>query len=235
MQNKDEIILELTRKLEVSRAMLALKEYALSLSNNRIDQLEKKDEEFRRQIKDQQNRIDELVRQLEILQQQLKELQRDRFGSKGERYVDAQQPNTILPELPIPPNQPDNVIEIAAHKRKRGGRNGLKNLPRREVIIPVSPEDRLCSCGREKQVIGYDTSEIINYEPAVYEIIVEKREKVACSCGCSITVAPKPEHILPKSKVSESFLANIIVSKILDRQPLYHLEKIFQVKLQKSN
>lgn len=229
MQNKDEIILELTKKLEVSRATLALKEYVLNILNKRIDQLEKKDEESQRQIKEQQNRIDELARQLEILQQQLKELQRDRFGSKGERYVDVQQ-NSVPPELslPIPPDQQDDFIEIATYKRKRGGRNGLKNLPRREVIIPVSPEDRICSCGKEKQVIGYDISEIINYEPAVYEIIVEKREKVACSCGCSITVAPKPEHILPKSKVSESFLANIIVSKILDRQPLYHLEKIFQ-------
>jgi transposase len=32
-------------------------------------------------------------------------------------------------------------------------------------------------------------------------------------------------HILPKSKVTESVLAYISVSKVLDRQPLYHIEK----------
>jgi len=172
-----------------------------------------------------------LKQENEKVQQQYKELQRMYFGSKGERYTDTKQPEPVSSEVipvPIPPEQQDDTIEIAAYKRKCGGRNSLKNLPKREVIIPVSPEERKCSCGKEKQFIGWEINEFINYEPAVYEIIVEKREKVACSCGCcncSITVAPKPEHILPKSKVSESFLANIIISKMLDRQPLYHLEK----------
>lgn len=168
----------------------------------------------------------------EKLQLQYKELQRLHFGRKGERYVDTKQPEAVPPEtaiVPIPPEQADDSIKISAHKRKRGGRGELKNLPRREVIVQASPEERKCSCGKEKQVIGYVINEIINYQPAVYEVIVEKREKLACTCGCSdctITVALNPEHILPKSKVSESFLAHIIVSKILDRQPLYHLEKI---------
>lgn len=181
-------------------------------------------------------KLQQLEQDYDKLRRQYEELRRLHFGSKGERYIDTKQSEQTLPEtpseavpVPIPPEQLNDTIEIPAHKRKRGGRGGLNNLPRREVIIPVSPEERLCPCGREKQVIGYVINELLNYKPAVYEIIVEKREKVACTCGCtdcSIVVAPKPEHILPKSMVSESFLANIIVSKMLDRQPLYHLEKI---------
>ncbi len=197
-------------------------------------------------IREQQKRIEMLEAELKITKQaleqsaiaydqlhrQVKELLRYRFGSRRERYVNPDQMSLLSPEdeeLPDVPTEPDNVIEIASYKR-RGGRSLAKNLPRREIIIPVAPEERRCSCGKDKKVIGYEVSEILNHIPAVYEIIVEKREKVACSCGnlTSIAVAPKPEHILPKSKISESFLANIIVSKILDRQPLYHLEKIFQ-------
>ncbi|CAL7961892.1 conserved hypothetical protein [Gammaproteobacteria bacterium] len=225
MRDKDETILILEKTVELLQVELA----AAKIELKRHDQV---DQQKDQKIGELQKEVEELKQQVEILNRHIKDLCRDRFGSKGERYTE--QPNPISSEtvlIPIPPDQQDATIEIATHKRKRGGRNSLKNLPRREIIIPVSPEDKICSCGKEKQVIGYETNEIINYEPAVYEIIVEKREKVACTCGCSdcsITVAPKPEHILPKSKVSESFLANIIVSKMLDRQPLYHIEKILQ-------
>lgn len=43
-----------------------------------------------------------------------------------------------------------------------------------------------------------------------------------------MVTAPKPKHILPKAKFTESVLANIIVSKLDDRQPFYHLEKQFE-------
>jgi len=39
-----------------------------------------------------------------------------------------------------------------------------------------------------------------------------------------IKIAPAPKQVLPKVKASESFLAFLVVSKISDRQPLYHLE-----------
>lgn len=198
--------------------------------NSIIREQQKRIEFLEAELKTTKQALEQAAQTCNQLQRQVKELLRYRFGSRRERYVGSGQLNLFSPEdeeLPVVHEEPNNVIEIGAYKR-RGGRKITKNLPRREVIIPVSPEERRCSCGKEKRIIGYDISEIINYIPAIYEIIIEKREKVACSCGCSITVAPKPEHILPKSKVSESFLANIIISKILDRQPLYHLEKIFQ-------
>lgn len=43
-----------------------------------------------------------------------------------------------------------------------------------------------------------------------------------------MVVASKPKRILPKVGVSESFLAQLVVSKLADRQPLYHLEKKLQ-------
>ncbi len=63
--------------------------------------------------------------------------------------------------------------------------------------------------------------------PPVYEIIEQRREVVACANNCegAMLTAPAPLRILPKVKVTEEFLAFLIVSKMDDRQPLYHLEK----------
>ncbi|MEE9573837.1 MAG: transposase, partial [Candidatus Neomarinimicrobiota bacterium] len=119
------------------------------------------------------------------------------------------------------------VINIAAYKRrKKRSHKFPPNLPRREVIIKA--EDRICSCGKEKKLIRYEITELLNYLPEVFEVIEQKREVLACSCGCgSITTAALPKRILPKVKITESTLAHIIISKLDDRQPLYHQEKKF--------
>ena len=53
---------------------------------------------------------------------------------------------------------------------------------------------------------------------------------MACPKACEgeIVTADKPKHILPKSKITSAVLAHIIVSKLDDRQPFYHLENQFK-------
>ena len=64
----------------------------------------------------------------------------------------------------------------------------------------------------------------------MFEVIEQKREILACSCGCekSITIAPNPPRILPKTSVTDSVVVHTIISKLYDRQPLYHLKKVFK-------
>src|SRR5260221_12619206 len=68
---------------------------------------------------------------------------------------------------------------------------------------------------------------MIHQHEAVYEIIEQQREVVACQNGCDgeIITATVPFHVLPKVKATEEFLSFLVVSKLEDRQPLYHLEK----------
>jgi len=40
-----------------------------------------------------------------------------------------------------------------------------------------------------------------------------------------LQTAPSPLHILPKVKATEDLLSHIVISKMHNRQPLYHLEK----------
>ena len=173
----------------------------------------------------------------DLLVQQYMELQRNRFGRKSERFVDEENPQAPL--LPVefdnsdPKPNPEDVEEVVYVRGKGGKRRPLdmSGFPRREVILPVDEKDRVCSCcGREKKHAGYQCSSRLHIIPIQFEVVVEKREKRACAHGCEgqFSTAPLPLRVLPKSIASESLLAHLFVSKVLDRQPLYHLEKIME-------
>ncbi len=54
-------------------------------------------------------------------------------------------------------------------------------LPRIEQLIACRGQQCVCgACGREKVVIGYETAEQLDLEPAKYFVRVTKREKRAC-------------------------------------------------------
>ena len=126
---------------------------------------------------------------------------------------DQGQPSDSDPSPDDDDNTSDTVVAIDSRRRKNAKRQFSKDLPRREIIIPVTDVD--CSCGGEKKVIGYEKHERLNYIPPVYEVIVELREKVVCTQHGEkkIITAPKPLNILPKARITESTLAHIIVSK----------------------
>jgi transposase len=124
-----------------------------------------------------------------------------------------------------PDPSPPPSGKVSPKKRGKKNQNFAKSLPRREVIIPAENKNE-CDA-----VIRYEITELLNYIPAVYEIIVQKREVIASKDPAShvtrLSTALMPKRLLPQVGVTESFLAHMIVSKIYDRQPLYHLEKQF--------
>lgn len=178
---------------------------------------------LRAQVAEYKKRCDEYAVAYEQLKHQVRDLLRHRFGKKGERFVE--EPN---PTDPAPPasNDDEGEDEASLPKSNKKPRKPLKPLATRTVIIPVTEADRICACGCQKTVVSYESKQIIHYEPAVFEIIEQKREVMACSaCKEAVVTAPAPLQVLPKSKASESLLAFLVVSKLEDRQPLYHLEK----------
>ena len=197
-------------------------EYQLQEALNRCGLYEEK----HNHLKDEYERLDS----------QLSELKRLRFGKKSERFINSDElQEPLFPDMVSENNtQNDDGVELITYTRKKRDPNAKteKEIPVREIIIPVKQEDRVCGCGKEKEVIRYETSNRLNYKPEVFEMLVEKREVVACKKGCedNIVTASVPERILPKCRVTESLLAYIAVSKVLDRQPTYHLEKRIEEK-----
>jgi transposase len=175
--------------------------------------------------------IKELKQAYDFLQTQVDALKRMIFGSKSERFIDpeSKQPS-LLDEQDFSDVEatgvqiPEKLIQVAPHSRKKKV-NPHKSLPRRKVIITLTEAEMLCECGTCKDVIRTEVKEIINYVPAVFELIEQHRQVAVCpKCKEGIVTAPAPLQILPKVGVSESFLSYLVVSKFQDRQPLYHLE-----------
>jgi transposase len=202
--------------------------------NRKLHLLHDENISLRAELNTYQKRCEQYAQAYDSLQYQLRELLRNRFGKKSERFIDdPNNPqlswlNDLLNTAAVPPAEEKTSadIEVAAHKRKKTSKTE-KELPRRIEIIPVSEEDKVCACGSDKTIIRYETKESLHFQPAVFEILEQRREVAACPKGCegAITTAPAPLHILPKVKATEEFLAFLVVSKLDDRQPLYHLEK----------
>lgn len=182
-----------------------------------------------------QKRCEQYLQAYEQMDFQLKELIRNRFGKKSERYIDPEHPQQRLfsegDKFSVAEEEGNKIadITIAAHTRKKQ-KKAEKEIPVRIEIIPVPEDKKQCACGACKGVISYEIKRLMHYQPAVYEIIEQRREVIACNketqqCDGKIITAPTPLHVLPKVKATEEFLSFLVVSKLDDRQPLYHLEK----------
>lgn len=206
----------------------------LQAKDNKIHFLESKLIDQQNELDNYKKRCDQYMQAYDSLQHQVKELLRNRFGKKSERFIDPEHPQMSL----FDSNEKfvsaeaagdlitEEEITVASHKRKKKTK-GNKELPRRIEIIPLSDADKICSCGACKKIINHEVKEMIDYQPAVFEIVEQRREVGVCPKGCdgSIITAASPLHILPKTKATEAFLSFLVVSKLEDRQPLYHLEK----------
>ncbi len=131
-----------------------------------------------------QKRCEQYAQAYEQLQHQLQELLRFRFGKKSERYIEDdinKQMSLFDSDMkatdPLEENGDDEKETITYQRNKPKPSN--KTLPRRIEIIPATDEQRRCTCGCQKEVIRYETKEILNYQPAIFEIIEQRREVVA--------------------------------------------------------
>lgn len=175
-------------------------------------------------------RCEQYAQAYEYLQEQLIQLRRQIFGKRSERYIDPENTQLSLFDsddtftVIDTQNIEEVTTKVTAHTRIKNKKS--KDLPKRIEIIPLSEHDKLCECGTCKNVIRYETKELVHYVPEILEIIEQRREVAACPNGCdSIVTAKAPLQVLPKVKATPDFLSFLVVSKLDDRQPLYHLER----------
>ena len=162
----------------------------------------------------------------------------EKYGPKSEKLSEDQL-NLFQGEPSVHQQEIENEAELPEEEKspkvptkgkKRPGRTLLPDhLPRVEEIIPCDADQCSCArCGEEKAVIGYDTSEQLDVEPAKYFVKVTKREKRSCSkCpGKGISSAPLPPRILPKGKFSDRVILDIVLGKYRDHLPLHRQQGI---------
>ena len=189
---------------------------------------------YERKIKSIQKDYDQLKEKYDLLIYK-------RFGRSAEQLLlDTKQQLLFTEETesekPSETEAEQELQEVKSFTRKKPGRKPLgENLPRREVIVDISEEDKTCSCGARLSRIGEETSEKLQIIPP--EIYVEKtvRPKYACRC-CegtedeekpTVRIAPVPLSIIPRSIASPSLLSTILTQKFEMHLPYYRQEKQF--------
>lgn len=183
-----------------------------------------------------QSEIARLQKILHLKDEQIRLLNFRLFGPKSEKLSSAQIP-LLLQEISLtagevaqeserPAAQKQGLPSPARQPRRHHpGRDKLPaHLERREEILPCCPQDCQCAkCGAERPVIGYDTREELAYTPAEFWVRVIKREKRGSHCEeeQGVATAPAPAQIVPKGKLSDAFIIEVLVRKYQLHLPVY--------------
>jgi transposase len=198
-------------------------------ANTSIDQLPDDTDTLKQMVLTLLSQIDDLSGQLYYLKRQL-------FGKKSEKLNPAQR---LLFE-----NLYDEVKAKAEERREPGakkveikknanhkGRKPLPaDLPRKVIEIEPSEDEKTCSvCNNEKQRIGSEVTEVLEYVPASFFVKQYVRHKYGCKiCESDISIGQLPPRAIDKGIAGEGLLAHIITSKYADHNPLNRLEGILK-------
>ncbi len=191
------------------------------------------------------NDVDELKKIIRNLNVKIALLERYRFGSKSERYVDPKQGN-LFNEVELAEDelgaldadQTDVVDDVVAKNEgeKKSRRPQIEvsaETPRKTIIHEIAEEDRLCACCSIPMAeIGEERVEKIKIVPAHAVVEDHVYKKYACqtkSCDGQPAQSPREETAIPKIKATEETLAFIAVQKYQYSLPLYRLEYFFKL------
>jgi transposase len=132
-------------------------------------------------------------------------------------------------DKPADPPADSQNKEEKKRKARPHGRGGFPaHLPRRRIEHPVDPAQAVCACcaGNPPLIqVGEDTCEKLVKLPVQYEVHVHVYPQMACQrCHEGVTSAPRQDNRL---KADVSVVADVVVKKYLEHQPLYRQQQAF--------
>jgi transposase len=186
-------------------------------------------------------------RENRLLRELLRLMRVEKYGPASERLSDEQlelleqEPGVSEAEVKAESERAQLQLPLKGPKQRPARQSLPAELPRFEQLIACSAQECVCgACGREKVLIGYETAEQLDVEPAKYFVRVTKREKRACP-HCpeqGVACAPLPPRIIEKSLASDRLIIETIVNKYADYVPLYRqsaiLERASRVELSRA-
>jgi transposase len=177
-----------------------------------------------REIAFKQATIDKITHEMAVLK-------RLKFAAKSEHFNAEQKSlleEAIDADLEALQRELEQLApEAPAEREKRQPKREKlpENLPRRE--IRHEPASTTCTCGCPLQRIGQDVAEKLDYQPGVFSVERHIRGKWVCAKCETLVQAPVPAHIIDKGIPTTGLLAQVLVAKYVDHQPLYRQESIF--------
>jgi len=169
-----------------------------------------------------------LIRELLDAQRNRKseQLSKDQLALFEELWK-ASQPEEVIEEAGTAETESDQNPPEAPAKKRSGRQPLARHLVRERIVHDLAEADKHCAgCGKDLHLIAEETSERYEYIPASLKVIEDVRLKYGCDC--TVKTADKPPQPIEKSTAGASLLAQVIVSKFADHQPLHRQEKIFE-------
>ncbi len=228
---------ELEARLEQQDALLQQKDAVL----------ETQEAELRQQnaaLEQQDALLTELQQKSAAQQLEIAMLLKELFGRKSERYIED--PKQLKLDFGVDDEQVDDAVDglvqaveesgreiaVPAHTRRRKKpRNEQlpENLPRYEVTADVPESERQCDEHGVKTIIGYDTTETLEYERPKLRVRVTKYPKYACrqSPECGVTQPARPPGLVEGNRYDSSVAAEIVTAKYGYHLPVYRQQDLF--------
>lgn len=210
-----------------------------------ITQLNKVISDQSNMIASLQGTVEECNHTIESLREQINYLAQKLFGKSSEKSRSKECPGQMSlfddveqetsPEVEPEPEE-EVIVREHTRKAKRTAADTFKGIPSREVVVPLSEDQRYCAdCGSEMEVIGkeYVRTEF-RYTPASGEVIYYYRETAKCpKCSTKSTMAQNiefvkanvPQALIPHSYASASAVAWVMYQKYANSMPLYRQEQ----------
>src|ERR1700730_11866212 len=172
-----------------------------------------------------------------VLEERLRLVRIEKYGPGSEKLSEAQlellelEPGVSSAEVEAESQRDQLQLPLKAARNHPGRQQLPAELPRTEQVIACTAAQCVCGkCGKQTIVIGYETSEQLDVEPAKYFVRVTKREKRACK-DCEeqgVQCAPLPARIIDKGFASDRVIIDTVVSKDADHLPLYRQSAILE-------
>jgi transposase len=152
------------------------------------------------------------------------QLSKEQLALFEERWKAQQADND--PEEPEPGAGGDAGTQTARTKRTGVRKPLASHLVRERIVYDLAEAEKHCQeCGKDLRLIGEDKSERYEYIPATMKVIEDVRLRYGCDC--TVRAAEKPAQPIEKSTAGASLLAQVVVSKFCDHQPLHRQEQMF--------
>lgn len=242
MDAKDLLIEELQAQLQSNQMLLKSKDEHLSRALAKLDEVSTQHvavtEQFSKELEEKKHLI-------ALLEQKIKRLLSSVRGSRQERInpdqlllFSTEELQQVARELEDSAAEPqatqDQPVEEACSESKantsKPKRRSLPNdLPREVRRYELTEDQRKCPCcGELRCEMGVETSQQVEYIPAVFKIIEHQRVQYACKkCQENVSIAPKPSQPIEKGVPGPGLCAYVVLSKFGDHLPLYREEDLF--------
>ncbi len=223
----------LPNDLEACHALLAHKDALLLEQASALVALQSAREKLAQQNQEQNLTIQQLLQRL--------------YGHRSERHVED--PNQKQLDFGDDPAVQDAAVQdgladaaaeaeslVREHRRRKHetreprSEKFPEHLPRYEVVAEVPPEQQQCAEHGAKQLIGYDTTETLEFERPQLKVRVTKYPKYVCADQpqCGVVQPPRPEKMLVEGdRYSASIAAEIITAKYAYHLPIYRQQDWF--------